>query len=97
MTGSSINHYSGLLVVSLPGRLDACIKALEKETGITVSLRDPDADRMIVVLEAPSRDLLEKLHQRVCSFPNVVAASSVVHFVDDPSRAAVTGGDPQSS
>jgi nitrate reductase NapAB chaperone NapD len=86
-------HYSGLLVTSLPGHFEACIRALEGETGVTVSIRDPVRDRMIVVLEAPSRDLLEKLHRRVCSLPDVVTASSVIHFVDDPSRDAGSGRD----
>ncbi len=86
------HHYSGLLVTSLPGRLSACIDVLEGQTGITVSIRDPGSDRMIVVLEAPSRDLLENLHQRVLSVPDVITASPVVHYVDGHTRDPVSGG-----
>ncbi len=86
------HHYSGLLVTSLPGRLSACIDALQGQTGITVGIRDPDRDRMIVVLEASSRDLLEELHQRVLSFPEVITANPVVHYVDDLTQDSVSGG-----
>jgi nitrate reductase NapAB chaperone NapD len=89
-------HYSGLLVTCLPGNFDACISALEEVAGVTVSIRDPERDRMIVVLEAPSRDLLEKLHRRVGSLPEVVMASPLVHVVDDPSRDAAPGCDVPS-
>lgn len=85
-------HYSGLLVTSLPGRLGACVNALEGQPGITVSIRDPAGDRMIVVLEAPSRDLLEELHRRVSSLPDVITASPVVHYVDDSTQDPASDG-----
>ena len=89
MQTTGADHYSGLLVITLPGRLDDTIEALEGRAGITVSIRDPDGIRMIVVLEAASRDHLEELHQQVTSLPGVVTALPVVHYVDDPSRDPV--------
>lgn len=86
MNPTCTDHYSGVLVITLPGCFDACIEALEGETGVTVSMRDSGRDRMIVVLEASSRDGLEDLNRRVRALPGVVTADPVVHYVDDGSR-----------
>lgn len=86
MNSTVTDHYSGVLVITLPGCFDACIEALEGEPGITVSMHDASRSRMIVVLEAPSRDGLEDLHRRVRALPGVVTADPVVHYVDDGSR-----------
>jgi nitrate reductase NapAB chaperone NapD len=83
LQSGNADHYSGVLVVTLPGRLDSCIEALTGLDGVTVSLRDPERDRMIVVLEAPSREQLEALHRQVSAVPGVVAADPIVHYVDD--------------
>lgn len=83
MTVDAPAHYAGILVATRPGGLDACARALAEKVGVTVSIRDPNHDRMIVVLEAADRDGLEELHGRLRSSPGVVTADTVVHYVDE--------------
>lgn len=83
MLSDQQHHFSGILVVARPGALDACIRALEDRAGVTVATRDPERDRVIVVLDAPSRQDLESLHRSLLALPGVVTADPIVHYVEE--------------
>ena len=91
MPSVPFQHYSGILVVTLPGQIDPLIRALAGKPGVTVSIRDPKRDRLIVVLESSSRDGLEALHHSVRALPGVVTADPVVHYVDEHPEEPVPG------
>lgn len=45
-------HYSGILVITDPGRMNECAAQIDDLAGVEVRLRYPDDDRMILVQES---------------------------------------------
>ncbi len=77
-------HYSGVLVVTAPQRLETCANDLSERLGIEVSHRDPSSGRMIAVLESASVKGLERALRRIREQRDVLLAEPVSLYVDRP-------------
>ena len=49
-------NYSAILVIALPGRLQDVITAINRIEGVEAHISDPDSDRLICTIEAPTTD-----------------------------------------
>jgi len=87
------DHYSAVLVTAFPERFDECSAGLAALPGVTVSVPDRDRHRMIVVIEAATREGLEDRHAAIGSLPTVATASPVLHYIDDDSAGHVPAGE----
>ena len=47
-------NYSAILVIALPGRLQDVITAINRIEGVEAHISDPDSDRLICTIEAPT-------------------------------------------
>ena len=57
-------NYSAILVIALPGRLQDVITAINRIEGVEAHISDPDSDRLICTIEAPTTDDEVRLFHR---------------------------------
>ena len=76
-------HYAGLLVITRPGRVAACIEQLSDVDGVEVHQTDPEEGRIVVVQEAPTVGAQRDGLSRVQGLSEVVVAELVYHYIDD--------------
>ena len=93
MTKPEDFHYSGVLVLTRPERLESCAAEVGAIPGVDVYLRDEKAGRLIAVLESDDTEGQEVLLGRVRAVPGVLSAALVYHFVDSDASGmdAATG------
>lgn len=75
-------HYSGVLVVTVPEKLESCAADLASRLGFEVSHRDLEHGRMIAVLESSSVEGLEAGLRQIRAQGDVLLAQPVSHYVD---------------
>ena len=75
-------HYSGILVVTGPNEIDACIADLESLPGVEVYFCDPERRRIILVQETETIEAQEEGFRRIEALPRVRMAALVEHRVD---------------
>jgi len=80
-------HYSGILVITDPGRLNDCAGQIEGLAGVEVRHRYPDEDRMILVQETESVEEQEQGLREIRALPGVQLADLVYHHVSDGVRS----------
>jgi len=80
-------HYSGILVITDPGRLNDCAGQIESLAGVEVRHRYPDEDRMILVQETESVEEQEQGLREIRALPGVQLADLVYHHVSDGVRS----------
>jgi nitrate reductase NapAB chaperone NapD len=76
-------HYSGILVITDPGRLSDCALQVEKLAGVEVRHRYPDDDRMILIQESASVEEQEHGLSEIRAIAGVQLADLVYHHVSD--------------
>ena len=89
-------HYSGILVVAKPLRVEACRQALESLPGVEVHYSAPLLGRLVVVLETADVAGQERGLRRIQDLPEVELAALVEHRIDDEAAvlaAAHLGGE----
>ena len=64
-------NYSAILVIALPGRLQDVITAINRIEGVEAHISDPDSDRLICTIEAPTTDDEVRLFHRVAELDGV--------------------------
>lgn len=74
-------HYSGILVITDPGRMNDCAGQIEDLAGVEVRHRYPDEDRMILVQESDSVEEQEQGLREIRAIPGVQLADLVYHHV----------------
>jgi nitrate reductase NapAB chaperone NapD len=75
-------HYSGILVVATPRRLDDCRRRLAARPGLEVHYCEPERDRLIVVQETADAAGQERGLRWIQSLPEVAVAALVEHRID---------------
>lgn len=75
-------HYSGVLIVTVPAKTEACAADLADRLGVEVGHRDPAGGRMIAVLESGSITGLERRLREIRALGDVLLAQPVSHYVD---------------
>jgi len=75
-------HYSGILVVTDPERMNACAGQIEDLAGVEVRHRYPDEGRMILVQESESVEDQEQGLRTIRAISGVQLAELVYHHVD---------------
>lgn len=75
-------HYSGILVVAKPLRVDDCQRALEGLPGVEVHYCVPESGRLIVVQETADVEGQELGLRRIQDLPMVELAALVEHRID---------------
>ena len=80
-------HYSGILVITDPGRMNDCAVQIEDLAGIEVRHRYPADDRMILVQESESVDEQEQGLREIRAIPGVQLADLVYHHVSEGVRS----------
>ena len=80
-------HYSGILVITDPGRMNDCAVRIENLVGVEVRHRYPDDDRMILIQESESVEEQERGLREIRAIPGVQLADLVYHHVSDGVRS----------
>ena len=75
-------NYSAILVIALPGRLQDVITAINRIEGVEAPNSDPDSDRLICTIEAPTTDDEVRLFHRVAELDGVNDVSLIEHRLD---------------
>ena len=75
-------HYSGILVVTEPQRLEDCARRLATLPGVEVHYRYPESGRLIAVQETTSAGEQKDGLRRIQAQSGVVMAALVNHLVD---------------
>jgi len=75
-------HYSGVVVISPPDRMEACSLILDALAGVEVHYRHPESGRIVVVLEGRTAEEHLEILQRIHTVPDVLAVAPVYHYVD---------------
>ena len=70
-------HYSGILVITDPGRMNDCAGQIDDLAGVEVRLRYPDEDRMILVQESATAEEQEQGLRAIRAIPGVQLANPV--------------------
>ena len=76
-------HYSGVLVRSIPHRLDECIDQVNACEGVDVYLRHDDVSSLVAVIESQTLAGQEDQLRAVQDLSAVAAADLVYHRSDD--------------
>lgn len=76
-------HYSGILVRSIPDRLDECIEQVNACEGIDVYLTHEDVSSLVAVIESETFAAQEDQLRAVQELSTVAAADLVYHRSDD--------------
>lgn len=75
-------NYSAILVIALPGRFQDVITAINRIEGVEAHISDPDSDRLICTIEAPTTDDEVRLFHRVVELDGVNDVSLIEHRLD---------------
>ena len=75
-------NYSAILVIALPGRFQDVITANNRIEGVEAHISDPDSDRLICTIEAPTTDDEVRLFHRVAELDGVNDVSLIEHRLD---------------
>ncbi len=86
-------HYSGVLIIVSPERLEPCARDLDALEGVEVHYRHPESGRLVAVLEGRSADDHLEMLRRIQAVPGVLVAAPVYHYFDDPPNAAGAPGE----
>ena len=70
-------HYSGILVITDPGRLNDCASQVDDLAGVDVRHRYPDEDRMILVQESETAEEQEQGLRAIRAIPGIQLANPV--------------------
>lgn len=81
-------HYSGVLVVVPPDRLDECRLALDELPGVEVHHCHLSSGRIVVVHESASLEEQEERLLQIRALPGVMLAELVYHYLDEETAAA---------
>ena len=75
-------NYSAILVIALPGRLEDVAAAVDAIEGVEAHARDPETNRLICTIEAPTTDDEVRLFQSVADLDGVHDVSLIDHRLD---------------
>ena len=73
-------HYSGLLIIARPDRLEDCARQVAQCPGVEVYVRQEASHRLVAVLETDTLQQQEDGLRRVQQLPPVAAAELVYHY-----------------
>ncbi len=76
-------HYSGIVVIVPPERIEGCARDLDALAGVEVHYRHPESGRIVAVLEGPSADAHVEMLRRIQALPGVLVAAPVYHYLDE--------------
>ncbi len=76
-------NYSGLLVSCKPGSLAEALNAVSTITGVEVHQKQEEANRFIVVVEAPSVIEETEIFKSISALNSVLDVSLLVHHFDE--------------
>jgi nitrate reductase NapAB chaperone NapD len=76
---STAVHYSGLLIIARPDRLEDCARQVAQCPGVEVYVREEASNRLVAVLETDSLQQQEDGLRRVQQQPAVAVAALVYH------------------
>ena len=88
MAGGEPVHYSGVVVIVPPDRMETCARDLDALAGVEVHYRHPESGRIVAVLEGQTAEDHLEILQRIQAVPNVLVAAPVYHYVDATSEVA---------
>ncbi len=91
---SGAAHYSGVVVVVPPARIENCARELDALEGVEVHYRQAESGRIVAVLEGGTAAWHEEILQRIQAVPGVLVVAPVYHYVDTNSELA--GDEPGS-
>jgi len=74
-------HYSGIVVIVRPDRLDSCVSDLDALPGVEVHYRHPESGRIVVVIEGRSTEEHLEMLRRIQALSDVLVAAPVYHYV----------------
>jgi nitrate reductase NapAB chaperone NapD len=80
-------HYSGILVITDPGRMNDCAAQIDGLAGVEVRLRYPDDDRLILVQESETTEGQEQGLRAIRAIPGVQLANPVYVMGEDGVRS----------
>ena len=81
-------HYSGVVVIVAPDRLETCALDLDALAGVEVHYRHPESGRIVVVLEGRTAEEHLEILRRIHAVPDVLVAAPVYHYVEVTSEVA---------
>jgi nitrate reductase NapAB chaperone NapD len=80
-------HYSGILVLAVPGAFERCAQEVGSEAGVEVHYLYPDSGRLIAVQETETAGEQESGLRRIQNLPSVLSAALVEHRIDESTDA----------
>lgn len=75
-------HYSGVVVISPPDRMETCALNLDALPGVEVHYQHAESGRIVVVLEGRTAEEHLEILRRLHAVPDVLAVAPVYHYVD---------------
>jgi nitrate reductase NapAB chaperone NapD len=93
--GGEQTHYSGVVVIVPPGRVESCARDLDGLAGVEVHYRHPESGRIVAVLEGRTAEEHQETLRRMHAIPDVLVAAPVYHYVEaSPEIAEVEADSP---
>jgi nitrate reductase NapAB chaperone NapD len=80
--GGEPAHYSGVVVIVPPDRMETCARDLDALAGVEVHYRHPASGRIVAVLETETAEEQLETLQRIHALPDVLVAAPVYHYAD---------------
>ncbi len=80
--GGEAAHYSGVVVIVPPDRVETCALDLDALAGVDVHYRHAGSGRIVVVVESRTVDEHAEILRRIQAVPDVLVAAPVYHYVD---------------
>ena len=93
LPGGEPIHYSGVVVIVPPDRVESCARDLDALAGVEVHHRHPESGRIVVVLEGRTAEEHLETLRRVHAVPGVRVAAPVYYYVESPSEVAEVEAD----
>ena len=75
-------HYSGVVVIVPPDRVETCARDLGTLAGVELHYRHPESGRIVAVLEGRTAEENLEILRRIQAIPDVLVAAPVYHYVD---------------
>jgi nitrate reductase NapAB chaperone NapD len=86
-------HYSGVVVIVPPDRVETCALDLDALAGVEVYHRHRERGRIVVVLEGRTAEEHLEILRRIHAVPDVLMAAPVYHYVEPTSEIAEVEAD----